>query len=62
MPGISLTDSIEISRRIKKTLRAFPEISDVTIKIGRQISQPRRWGSTKATLILPCAQWNQLIF
>jgi cobalt-zinc-cadmium resistance protein CzcA len=35
LPGISLTDSVEISRRIEKTLRAFPEIADVTIKIGR---------------------------
>ncbi len=35
LPGISLTDSIEISRRIEKTLRSFPEIADVTIKIGR---------------------------
>ena len=35
LPGISLTDSVEISRRIEKTLRSFPEIADVTIKIGR---------------------------
>jgi len=35
LPGISLTDSVEISERIEKTLRAFPEIVDVTIKIGR---------------------------
>jgi heavy metal efflux system protein len=35
LPGISLTDSIEISRRIEKMLRTFPEIADVTIKIGR---------------------------
>jgi cobalt-zinc-cadmium resistance protein CzcA len=35
LPGISLTDSIEISKRVEKTLRAFPEIQDVTTKIGR---------------------------
>jgi heavy metal efflux system protein len=35
LPGISLTDSVEISRRIETTLRTFPEIADVTIKIGR---------------------------
>ena len=35
LPGISLTDSVEISRRIEKMLRTFPEIADVTIKIGR---------------------------
>jgi heavy metal efflux system protein len=26
LPGISLTDSVEISKRVEKTLRAFPEI------------------------------------
>lgn len=35
LPGISLTDSIEISKRIEATLRAFPEITDVVVKIGR---------------------------
>ena len=35
LPGISLTDSIEISKRVEKTLRSFPEIKDVTTKIGR---------------------------
>jgi cobalt-zinc-cadmium resistance protein CzcA len=35
LPGISLTDSVELSRRIEKTLRTFREIADVTIKIGR---------------------------
>src|SRR6202165_3861344 len=35
LPGISLTDSIEISKRIEQRLRAFPEIADVVIKIGR---------------------------
>ena len=35
LPGVSLTDSIEISKRIEQRLRAFPEISDVVIKIGR---------------------------
>lgn len=35
LPGISLTESIEISKRVENTLRSFPEISDVTTKIGR---------------------------
>jgi cobalt-zinc-cadmium resistance protein CzcA len=35
LPGISLTDSIEISKRIEERLRAFPEIADIVIKIGR---------------------------
>jgi len=35
LPGVSLTDSIEISKRIEQRLRALPEISDVVVKIGR---------------------------
>ncbi len=35
MPGISLTESIEISKRIERRLRQFPEIADVVVKIGR---------------------------
>lgn len=35
LPGVSLTDSIAISKRIEERLRAFPEIADVVIKIGR---------------------------
>ncbi len=35
LPGISLTESIEISKRIEHRLRKFPEIADVVVKIGR---------------------------
>jgi cobalt-zinc-cadmium resistance protein CzcA len=35
LPGVSLTDSVEISKRIEQRLRAVPEIADVVIKIGR---------------------------
>jgi cobalt-zinc-cadmium resistance protein CzcA len=35
LPGISLTDSVDISKVIQERLRAFPEIEDVVIKIGR---------------------------
>jgi cobalt-zinc-cadmium resistance protein CzcA len=35
IPGISLTESVEISKRIERRLRQFPEIADVVIKIGR---------------------------
>src|ERR1700730_8772379 len=35
LPGVSLTDSVEISKRIEQRLRSFPEIADVVIKIGR---------------------------
>jgi cobalt-zinc-cadmium resistance protein CzcA len=35
LPGVSITESIEISKRIEQRLRRFPEIADVVIKIGR---------------------------
>jgi cobalt-zinc-cadmium resistance protein CzcA len=35
LPGVSLTDSVEISKHIEERLRKFPEIEDVVIKIGR---------------------------
>lgn len=35
LPGVSLTDSVAISKRIEQRLRQFPEIADIVIKIGR---------------------------
>jgi cobalt-zinc-cadmium resistance protein CzcA len=35
LPGVSLTDSVAISKRIERRLRQFPEIADVVVKIGR---------------------------
>jgi cobalt-zinc-cadmium resistance protein CzcA len=35
LPGISLTDSVEISKRVESILRGFPEIASVVTKIGR---------------------------
>ncbi len=35
LPGVSLTESVEISKKIEQRLRRIPEISDVVIKIGR---------------------------
>ena len=35
LPGVSLTESIAISKQIEARLRRFPEIADVVIKIGR---------------------------
>ncbi len=35
IPGVSLTESVEISKRIEQKLRQIPEIADVVIKIGR---------------------------
>jgi cobalt-zinc-cadmium resistance protein CzcA len=35
LPGISLTESVEISKKIEQRLRKLPEIADVVVKIGR---------------------------
>ena len=35
LPGVSLTESVEISKRVEQKLRQVPEIADVVIKIGR---------------------------
>jgi heavy metal efflux system protein len=35
LPGVSLTESVAISKRIEQRLRQFPEIADIVIKIGR---------------------------
>jgi cobalt-zinc-cadmium resistance protein CzcA len=35
LPGIALTQSIDVSREIAATMRSFPEISSVVTKLGR---------------------------
>jgi heavy metal efflux system protein len=35
IPGVSLTESVVISKRIEQKLRQIPEIADIVIKIGR---------------------------
>ena len=62
LPGISLTDSVEISRRIEKTLRRFPEIADVTIKIGRPDFATEAMGINEGDTYLalrPMREWTR---
>jgi heavy metal efflux system protein len=62
LPGISLTDSVEISRRIEKTLRSFPEIADVTIKIGRPDFATEAMGINEGDTYLslrPMREWTR---
>src|SRR5580700_9303982 len=62
LPGISLTDSVEISRRIEKTLRTFPEITDVTIKIGRPDFATEAMGINEGDTYLalrPMQEWTR---
>ncbi len=62
LPGISLTDSVEISRRIEQTLRSFPEIADVTIKIGRPDFATEAMGINEGDTYLslrPMREWTR---
>ncbi|HTR37741.1 MAG TPA: CusA/CzcA family heavy metal efflux RND transporter [Bryobacteraceae bacterium] len=35
LPGIALSESIDISKEIARTIRSFPEVSEVVTKLGR---------------------------
>ena len=56
LPGVSLTDSVEISKRIEQRLRAFPEIADVVIKIGRPDFATEAMGINEGDTTSCCAQ------
>src|SRR5258707_14476779 len=62
LPGISLTDSVEISKRIETRLRAFPEIADVVIKIGRPDFATEAMGINEGDtylLLRPMDEWHR---
>ena len=62
LPGISLTDSVEISKRVEKTLRAFPEIEDVTTKIGRPDFATEAMGINEGDVyvsLAPTHEWKR---
>jgi cobalt-zinc-cadmium resistance protein CzcA len=62
LPGISLTDSVEISKRVEKALRAFPEIDDVVIKIGRPDFATEAMGINEGdtyVLLRPMNTWKR---
>jgi heavy metal efflux system protein len=62
LPDISLTDSIEISKRVEKTLRAFPEIEDVTTKIGRPDFATEAMGINEGDVyvsLAPSREWKR---
>lgn len=62
LPGISLTDSIEISKRVEHTLRSFPEISDAVTKIGRPDFATEAMGINEGdvyVLLHPISQWKR---
>src|SRR3954447_4463062 len=62
LPGVSLTDSVEISKRIEQRLRAFPEIEDVVIKIGRPDFATEAMGINEGDtylLLRPMKEWHR---
>jgi cobalt-zinc-cadmium resistance protein CzcA len=62
LPGVSLTDSIAISKRVEKTLRAFPEIEDVTTKIGRPDFATEAMGINEGDVyvaLAPTHEWKR---
>ncbi len=62
LPGISLTESIEISKVIERRLRAFPEIADVVVKIGRPDFATEAMGINEGDTYLilkPKTEWTR---
>ncbi len=62
LPGISLTHSVEISKRVEKVLRGFPEIADVVIKIGRPDFATEAMGINEGdtyVLLRPMREWTR---
>jgi len=61
LPGVSLTDSVAISKRIEERLRKVPEIEDVVIKIGRPDFATEAMGINEGDTYLtlkPRDQWR----
>lgn len=62
LPGVSLTESVEISKVIERRLREFPEIADVVIKIGRPDFATEAMGINEGDtylLLRPIETWKR---
>ena len=62
LPGVSLTESVAISKRIELRLRQLPEIADVVIKIGRPVFATEAMGINEGDtylLLRPMDQWKR---
>src|SRR5262249_14234093 len=62
LPGISLTDSVEISKTIEARLRKFPEITDVVVKMGRPDFATEAMGINEGDtylLLKPMNEWTR---
>jgi len=62
LPGVSLTESVEISKKIERRLRQIPEIADVVIKIGRPDFATEAMGINEGDtylLLRPVETWTR---
>ncbi len=62
LPGVSLTDSVEISKLVEQKVRSFPEIQDVVIKIGRPDFATEAMGINEGDtylLLRPTKEWKR---
>ena len=62
LPGVSLTESVEISKEIERRLRNIPEIADVVIKIGRPDFATEAMGINEGDtylLLRPMETWTR---
>jgi len=62
LPGVSLTDSVEISKLVEQKVRSFPEIQDVVIKIGRPDFATEAMGINEGDtylLLRPTKDWKR---
>jgi cobalt-zinc-cadmium resistance protein CzcA len=62
LPGVSLTESVEMSKRVERALRTFPEIEDVVTKIGRPDFATEAMGIHQGdvyVLLRPVSTWSR---
>ncbi len=62
MPGISLTDSVQISNRVEKIILTFPEVTGVVTRIGRPDVATEAMGINQGdvyVLLKPREQWTR---
>ncbi len=63
LPGVSLTESINISNRIEKIVVSFPEVSGVVTRIGRPDVATEAMGINQGdvyVLLKPRDQWTRI--
>lgn len=59
LPGISLTESIDVSKEIASTIQSFPEVTEVVTKLGRPDVATEAMGIYESDSYLRLAPRNQ---